>query len=58
MAKLRIIDYKANISAISSDFMSRALLLYSKETMVLEKTLGGPLNRKGIKPVNAKGIQP
>ena len=27
-------------------------------TVVLEKTLVGPLDRKGIKPVNAKGNQP
>ena len=57
MAKLRIIDYRANISAISSDFMSHALLLYSKETMVLEKTLGGPLDCKEIQPVHPKGDQ-
>ena len=57
MAKLRIIDYKASISAISSDFKSRAFLLYSKETMVLEKALEHPLDRKKIQPVHPKGDQ-
>ena len=57
MAKPRIIDDKANISAISSDFKSHAFLLYSKETMVLEKTLEHPLDCKEIQPVHPKGDQ-